>query len=69
MAGKQTNNWKLLEFELVDYARSEGFRPAKNSNSDWFVNLNGYVLNLSQMAQQLSNQGVSIEVAVAKVTQ
>lgn len=53
------HNWRLLETEMVDIARREGFELDRDEFGDIVVvDCQGYDMNLTYLAQELSKRGV-----------
>lgn len=53
------HNWRLLETEIVDIARREGFELDRDEFGDVVVvNCQDYDMNLTYLAQELSKRGV-----------
>lgn len=57
--GNPMHNWRLLETELIDIARREGFEIDEDYYGDKFIpNTQGFDLNLTHLAVMLTLRGV-----------
>ena len=54
------SNWRMLERELVDIARIEGFKVREDRFSNKVISMGEYNFNITNLAQKLTERGVTI---------